>query len=586
MPYVLPEVKERLKREVSIQRLAEARGVKLKRVGRSLMGLCPFHKDTNPSLSIDPVKNEWHCFGCDRKGDVIEWVKCAEGVSFTHAVELLKRDYLPSATSPEQLPPKLSTVPKLPLLFEATADDSKLLHRVVDLYHAKLKESPEAQQYLARRGLLNAEMFELFRLGYSDRSLGYLIPQKNRKLGAELRGRLEKLGIFRETSGHEHFRGSIVIPIIDPQGRVRQMYGRKITPNLRAGTPDHLYLPGPHDGVWNEEALIASKEIILCEALIDALTFWCAGFRNVATSYGVNGFTEQIKTAFEKHGTKRIYIAYDRDEAGERAARKHADELLAMGIECFRVLFPKGMDANEYAVKVAPAAKSLGVMLNKAEWLGKGTRPRIAVIEPTPSVEKLPEPEAAEAPITPKPFAIDVEQGAAEEDQGPAAKEKISAPVLSLAADAAISPDHEAVIQSAPPTAIDVPAEVNGDEIAITQGDRRYRIRGLAKNMSYELLRVNIFVSGSNLHGEFGYHGDTLDLNLARQRSAFIKQTAEELGVKEEIIHRDLGRVWLKLEELRDRQIKQALQPEEEAIEMTAEEKSAALDLLRDPHLL
>ncbi len=68
MAYVPPEVKERIKREVSIQRLAEARGIKLRRVGRSLMGLCPFHKDTNPSLSIDPVKNVWHCFGCERKG--------------------------------------------------------------------------------------------------------------------------------------------------------------------------------------------------------------------------------------------------------------------------------------------------------------------------------------------------------------------------------------------------------------------------------------------------------------------------------------------------------------------------------------
>ena len=253
--------------------------MKLHRAGKELIGLCPFHKDTHPSLNIDPIKNVWHCKGaCSEGGDVIAWVMRAEGVSFTHAVELLKRDYLPL---PQPVRSKrrrnISTVPKLPLLFEATADDNKLLHRVVDFYHAKLKESPEAQQYLARRGLLNAEMFERFRLGCSDRSLGYLVPQKNRKLGAELRGRLEKLGIFRETSGHEHFRGSIVIPIIDAQGQVKQMYGRKITPNLRAGTPDHLYLPGPHAGVWNEEALIASKEIILCEALIDALSFWCAG---------------------------------------------------------------------------------------------------------------------------------------------------------------------------------------------------------------------------------------------------------------------------------------------------------------------
>ena len=67
------------------------------------------------------------------------------------------------------------------------------------------------------------------------------------------------------------------------------MYGRKITAELRKGTPLHLYLPGPHRGVWNWEALRESKEIILCESLIDALTFWCAGFRNVTAAYGVEG---------------------------------------------------------------------------------------------------------------------------------------------------------------------------------------------------------------------------------------------------------------------------------------------------------
>ena len=96
--------------------------------------------------------------------------------------------------------------------------------------------------------------------------------------GAELRGRLQKLGIYRE-SGHEHFNGSVVIPIFDPAGEVVDVRAESHAHyKLREGTPAHLYLPGPHHGVWNEEALAASKEIILCEALIDALTFWCAGF--------------------------------------------------------------------------------------------------------------------------------------------------------------------------------------------------------------------------------------------------------------------------------------------------------------------
>jgi len=176
------------------------------------------------------------------------------------------------------------------------------------------------------------------------------------------------------------------------------MYGRKITPNLRPGTPDHLYLPGPHRGVWNETALAVSKDIILCEALIDALTFWCAGYRNVTSSYGVNGFTEEHRAAFQKHGTQRIYIAYDRDEAGEGAAQEHAAQLMEMGIECFRVQFPKGMDANEYALKVQPAAKSLGIMLNRAAWLGKGERPTVIVIEPVKSEPAKIEPVKIEPP--------------------------------------------------------------------------------------------------------------------------------------------------------------------------------------------
>jgi DNA primase catalytic core len=393
MPYVPPELKERIKREVSIQRLAEARGIKLRRSGKELIGLCPFHQDRNPSLNIDPVKNVWHCKGaCGEGGDVIEWVKRAEGISFTHAVELLKRNYLPSAASTSEPPPRISTVPKLPALFQTNVDDQKLLNIVVDYYHRMLKQSPEPQQYLIKRGLKSSEMVEHFRLGFSNRSLNYHLPDKNRVEGARQRGRLEELGIFRE-SGHEHFVGSLVIPILNLNGEVVQMYGRKIRDHLRPGTEYHLYLPGPRRGVWNEEALIASKDIILCEALIDALTFWCAGYRHVTTSYGVNGFNEYHREAFHKHGTRRVYIAYDRDEAGEKAAAKHAEELMQMGIECFRVQFPKGQDANQYASMTQPAAKALGVLLNSAAWLGKSKRPSTAVMKPTPASQEEPKPE-------------------------------------------------------------------------------------------------------------------------------------------------------------------------------------------------
>lgn len=316
---------------------------------------------------MSPKKNLWNCLGaCQTGGSVIDWVMKTEGVSFRHAVELLQADVPVTAGAAV----KVSTVRKLAAPVDGSLDDAGALEQVAGFYHETLKQSPEGLAYLEKRGLTHAEVVSHFRLGFANRTLGLRLPAKNRKAGEEIRTRLAALGVLRE-SGHEHLNGSLVIPICGADGRVVQMYGRKITENLRPGTPLHLYLPGAHRGVWNEAALEASKEIILCESLIDALTFWCAGYRNVTVSYGVNGFTEDHREALRKHGVKRVWIAYDRDEAGDSAAAVLSKELIAMGIECFRVLFPKGMDANEYALKVQPAEKSLGVVLQAAGWMGK-----------------------------------------------------------------------------------------------------------------------------------------------------------------------------------------------------------------------
>ncbi len=590
---------ERLKREVSLERLAEARGIELKRHGADLLGLCPFHHDHQPSLVISPKKNLWHCLGaCRAGGSVIDWVMRAEGVSFRHAVELLRADQLPSGSN--GAPPKQSTVRKLAPPIVRDADDRQVLKEVVDFYHDALKQSPEALQYLEKRGLKSSAMLEHFQLGFANRTLGYRLPNKNRQEGAELRGRLQKLGVLRE-SGHEHFNGAVVIPILDREGAVLGMYGRKITPNLREGTPLHLYLPGPHRGVWNEAALAASKEIILCEALIDALTFWCAGYRQVTASYGVNGFTEDHQAAFRKHGTRKVFIAYDRDEAGEAAAGPLAEELLGMGIDCYRVLFPKGLDANEYALKVQPATKSLGLLLNRAEWLGKGKRPAVTVNVPMTRSESTSGEEG------PQEAGREKNEIATQEETETAAKEKISEPapatlpeqlaaaeVLSLVAETVASdprpgiPNPELIPSPWPqaPSPEPLAAEVRGADIILTRGDRRYRVRGLAKNLSYELLKINLLVSNANQTGDSGFHVDTFDLYSARHRSMFVKQAAEELGVKEEVIRHDLGQVLVKLELLQDEQIKKALEPQPTEVTLTAEEKEAALELLGDPRLL
>src|ERR1700729_167472 len=120
MPRIPDETIERLKQEVSLERLAEARGVKLKRHGADLIGLCPFHDDREPSLVVSPKKNLWNCLGaCGAGGTVIDGVMRAEGVSFGHAVELLTSGK-ELATGPVV---KRTTVRKLPPPIERDADD-------------------------------------------------------------------------------------------------------------------------------------------------------------------------------------------------------------------------------------------------------------------------------------------------------------------------------------------------------------------------------------------------------------------------------------------------------------------------------
>ncbi len=102
--------------------------------------------------------------------------------------------------------------------------------------------------YLDSRGLNDPELVNHFKLGYANRTLGLRLPQKNRKAGAEVRSRLQALGVYRE-SGHEHVDGSLVVPLLSQAGDVVQLYGRKILDNLREGTACHLYLAGDHAGV-------------------------------------------------------------------------------------------------------------------------------------------------------------------------------------------------------------------------------------------------------------------------------------------------------------------------------------------------
>lgn len=125
----IPEAEiERLKSEVSVERLVEASGIELRKAGKDLLGRCPFHEDDTASLVVTPAKNLWHCFGCGVGGGPIDWIIKSRGVSFRHAVELL-REGVPSlaAAGEGANPVKRSTVRALPAPVAFDADDARLL---------------------------------------------------------------------------------------------------------------------------------------------------------------------------------------------------------------------------------------------------------------------------------------------------------------------------------------------------------------------------------------------------------------------------------------------------------------------------
>ena len=534
-----------LKSDISLYRLIQSQGYDIKPEGKDHIMCCPFHDDKTPSLKISTAKNLFNCFGCGSSGTVIDWVMKTQGVSFRHACEVLMHD---AGMSLDAKVTGVSTTPKLANPLTAKADNQTILNQSINYYHEMLKQSPEALEYLKSRGLDNPELIDTFKLGFANRTLGLRLPAKNRKDGKEIRSQLQAVGILR-TSGHEHFNGSIVIPIIDENNNVVEAYGRKIRNNLRKGTPKHLYLPGQHLGVFNQQSLANHDEVILCESLIDALTFWNHGYKNVTTSYGTGGFTEDILKAFKANKIKRVLIAYDRDKAGEDAALELSKKLNKENIDTYRIQFPKNMDANEYALSVTPASKSLGIVIRKAQWIGNGQVPAR-----TPSSKVTQE-------LNQTSLAVKGEN------------------LSSLTAEETVPEPSASVI---PEAGLIVDAEISEHEIQIAFGCRKYRIRGLAKNLSYEQLKVNIHITKSD-----NYYIDTFDLYHAKARSTYIKQASIELGTESNTIKKDIGKILVKLEELQEAQIKATLEPtEKEQPTLTESQYSEAMELLKSPNLL
>ena len=335
--------------------------------------------------------------------------------------------------------------------------------------------------------------------------------------------------------------------------------------------------------MFNVRAVAAYPEIILCEALIDALTFLDAGFPNVISSYGVEGFTKDHLEAFRWHETRRVIIAYDRDDAGDRAAEKLAATLTAAGIECFRIQFPRGMDANAYALSTKPAHKALELVIRSALWVGKGKAPdRLHLVLLTEEEARawdrktepsLPvEPQPLNQPIRSSP-PTPLPQSDLRHKQSPAPTPPTHLPAEPTKVPPA-SPAPSPPVKGTRP-------EREGGDVSLVLGDRHYRVRGLEKNMSPDMLKVNVMVT----RGE-RFHVDVINLYLAPQRDRFVREAMREVDVAKDVLRKDLGYLLRGLEELQQEQMEQALSSKKPEVVPTEEEHADALALLKDPRLM
>ena len=416
---------------------------------------------------------------------------------------------------------------------EWNVSDHELLERVVGHYRRAFGESPRAASWLAER-CVDAATAAVFDLGFSDRTLGLALPSPDRAGGRRLRGRLQALGVLRST-GHEQFRGCVVVPVRDGDGRVTQLCGLRVDrPQRRADRPatpadEVLWLAERAAVIFNEHALSACGELVLAGSILDALLWWTAGFHDVIAPAGAQGWPNDLAQQLWSANVERALLALPRTTAGEATAGALATELCTGGIGCFRVVFPHGCGVVEVAREADDVGEALAERLREATWLGAG------------------------APPAPRD-----------------------------APDAATSTDGPALASPVPPAPRGDAIEVEAGELRLTTDTHRWRVRGLDRvpATASGSLRVNVSVREPD--GE-RLHLDVVDLYAARARQAFVATAAAELGADHDTLRRELGRLLVACE---DRLAELGGQRQPTAPVLTAADEEAALALLRDPDLM
>ena len=323
--------------------------VVLKRSGRNFFGLCPFHKEKTPSFSVSPDKQIFHCFGCGVGGNVIHFVSKIENLNFKDTLEMLaNRANIPL--------PTLSSSPQEEKIANLKAKVYKINEEVARFYHENLYKSTSklAQEYIKKREL-NNKTLQSFLIGYSGKfdELYQLLKSKGFSeeeiLASSLVNKTEN-GKFID-----RFRGRLMFPIQDVQGRVIAFGGRVLDdskPKYINSPENIVYSKGRHLFGLNVAKKGDTKRIIIVEGYMDAISLYQRGITNVVASLGT-ALTERQGWLLRKN-CEQVIIGYDADGAGQAATMRGLEILQNMGCDMRILQIYGAKDPDEFIRKYGP----------------------------------------------------------------------------------------------------------------------------------------------------------------------------------------------------------------------------------------
>jgi DNA primase len=323
--------------------------VRLERAGSNFKGLCPFHTERTPSFYVSPSLNRFHCFGCGASGDAFSFLMRIEGLSFREALQRL------AARAGIELRPELTAQSE-------ERDELERLRRAVFAAHFYyrhcLQRAPRARHYLQQRGLTPTTI-EQFQLGYAPAGWDHLLRFLQRHRISEQEAL--QAGLIRqgEHGYYDYLRDRLVFPIHDAAGRVIAFGGRTM------GDEEPKYLNTPETPLFEKRntlygwhlargAILRQRSALVVEGYMDLLMLHQHGFEHAVATLGT-AFTEQHAARLQRM-VERVYLLYDSDDAGIRAALRAAEVLQAAGIPTFIVELPAGEDPDSLLQKAGAEA--------------------------------------------------------------------------------------------------------------------------------------------------------------------------------------------------------------------------------------